>query len=70
MKYNPEGKDLFKSKIIQRAGYKKGTFTPDTDTIADIVKNGAQIEIKAQEVRSLNGENIQVIECRIYFISE
>lgn len=51
------------------AGYKKGTFITDTNKLADIISNGAQIEIKAQEVRDLKGGHVQVIECRIYFIS-
>ena len=70
MKYNPKEQDLWKSKMMQRAGYKKGTFLTDTNKLADIVSNGAQIEMKAQEVRDLKGGHVQVIECRIYFISE
>lgn len=69
MKYNPKEQDLWKSKMMQRAGYKKGTFITDTNKLADIISNGAQIEMKAQEVRDLNGNQVQVIECRIYFIS-
>lgn len=69
MKYNPKEQDLWKSKMIQRVGYKKGTFITDTNKIADIIGNGAQTEIKAQEVRDLEGIQVQVIECRIYFIS-
>lgn len=68
-RYNPKEKDLWKSKMVQRAGYKKGTFITDTQKLADIVANGAQIEMKAQEVRDLKGEQVQVIECRIFFIS-
>lgn len=70
MKYNPKEQELWKSKMMQRAGYKKGTFITDTNKLADIIGNGAQIEMKAQEVRDLNGNQVQVIECRIYFISE
>lgn len=70
MKYNPKEQDLWKSKMIQRAGYKKGMFITDTNKLADIVSNGAQIEMKAQEVRDLKGNQVQVIECRIYFISD
>ena len=69
MKYNPKEQDLRKSKMLQRAGYKKGTFITDTNKLVDIIGNGAQIEMKAQEVRDLNGNQVQVIECRIYFIS-
>jgi len=69
MKYNPKEQDLWKSKMMLRAGYKKGTFMPDTNKLADIISNGAQIEMKAQEVRDLKGDRVQVIECRIYFIS-
>lgn len=69
MKYNPKERELWKSKMITMAGYKKGTFITDTNKLADIINNGAQIEIKAQEVRDLKGEEVQVIECRIYFIS-
>ena len=68
-RYNPKEKDLWKSKMIQRAGYKKGTFITDTFKLADIIQNGAQVEMKAQEVRDIKGEHVQVIECRIYFIS-
>lgn len=70
MKFNPNKQELWKSKMIQRAVYKKSTFITETDKLADIVKNGAQIEIKAQEVRDLKGNHVQVIECRIYFIGE
>lgn len=69
MKYNPKEQELWKSKMIQRAGYKKGTFITDVGKLADIISNGAQIEMKAQEVRDLKGDQVQVIECRIYFIS-
>ncbi len=69
-KYNPKEQDLWKSKMLQRRGYKKGTFITDTNKLSDIIWNGAQIEMKAQEVRDLNGSTVQVIECRIYFISE
>lgn len=62
--------ELYKSKMIQRIGYHKGTFVSDTEKLADIVGNGAQIEIKAQKVREIKGEKIQVIECRIFFISK
>jgi protein-disulfide isomerase-like protein with CxxC motif len=68
--YNPKEKDLWKSKIVQRVGYKKGTFITDTDKLAHIIQNGGQIELKAQEVRDLKGDVVQVLECRIYFISE
>lgn len=70
MKYNPKERVLWKSKMMQRAGYKKGTFITDTNKLADIISNGAQIELKAQEVRDLKGDRVQVIECRIYFIGE
>ena len=56
--------------MIQRAGYNKGTFITDTNKLSDIVSNGGQIELKAQEVRELKGEKVQVIECRIFFVSE
>lgn len=69
MKYNPKEQDLWKSKMMQRAGYKKGTFITATHKLADIISNGAQIEMKAKEVRDLKGTQVQVIECRIYFIS-
>jgi len=68
MKYNPKERELWKSKMTARAGYKKGTFITDIDRLADIVRNGAQVEMKAQEVRDLKGDQVQVIECRIYFI--
>ena len=69
MKYNPKEQDLWKSKMTTRAGYVKGTFITDTHKLADIISNGAQIEMKAQEVRDLKGQQVQVIECKIYFIS-
>ena len=70
MKYNPKEKELWKSKMIQRAGYNKGTFITDTNKLADIISNGAQVEMKAQEVRDLKGDQVQVIECRIFFVSQ
>jgi protein-disulfide isomerase-like protein with CxxC motif len=70
MKYNKKERDLWKSKMIQRAGYKKGTFITDVNKLSDIILNGGQIEMKAQEVRELKGEKVEMIECRIYFIPE
>lgn len=70
MKYNPKEQNLWESKMIQRVGYKKGMLITDTNKIADIISNGAQIEMKAQEVRDLKGSQVQVVECRIYFISD
>lgn len=69
MKYNPKGQDLLKSKMTTRGGYKKGVLITDTEKLADIISNGAQTEIRAQEVRDLQGIQVQVVECRIYFIS-
>lgn len=69
MKYNPKEQELWKSKMIQRAGYKKGTFITDTSKLSEIISNGAQIELKAQEVREMKGSHVQVLECRIFFIS-
>lgn len=69
MKYNPKEQELWKSKMMQRAGYKKGIFITDVNKLADIISNGAQVEMKAQEVRDLKGNQVQVVECRIYFIS-
>lgn len=69
MKYNPREQDLWKSKTMHRACYKKGAFIMDAEKLADIVSNGAQIEMRAQEVRDLKGTRVQVIECRIYFVS-
>ncbi len=67
-KYNPKEQELWKSKMTLRGGYKKGTFITDTNRLSDIVANGGQVEMKAQEVRDLKGTTIQVIECRIYFV--
>lgn len=69
MRYNPKEQDLWKSKMMQRVGYKKGTFITFHNKLAHIIDNGAQIELKAQEVRKLEGTQVQVIECRIYFVS-
>lgn len=70
MKYNPSKiDDLSKSKMIQRAGYHKGTFITDTGKLAEIITNGGQVEMKAQEVRMLGTEQVQVIECRIFFVN-
>ena len=66
--YNKEKKDLTKSKLASRVGYKKGTFITDTDLLASIIKNGGQVEIKAQETRNLGAETVQTIECKIFFI--
>lgn len=67
--YNKEKKDLTKSKLASRVGYKKGTFITDTDLLASIIKNGGQVEIKAQETRNLGAETVQVVECKIFFIA-
>jgi len=67
--YNKEKKDLTKSKLASRVGYKKGTFITDTDLLASIVKNGGQVEIKAQETRNLGAETVQVVECKIFFVA-
>ena len=66
--YNKEKKDLTKSKLASRVGYKKGTFITDTDLLTSIIKNGGQVEIKAQETRNLGAETVQTIECKIFFI--
>lgn len=69
-KYNPKNiEDLSKGKMIQRAGYIKGTFIKDLGPIEDIIKNGGQVEIRAQEVRQNGDTQVQVVECRIYFIA-
>lgn len=70
MRYNPNERDLWKSKMIQRAGYKKGTFITDTEKLADIIKNGGQVEMKAQEVREIKGQIVQAMEVKIYFVSD
>jgi len=67
--YNKEKKDLTKSKLASRVGYKKGTFITDTDLLASIIKNGGQVEIKAQETRNLGTETVQVVECKIFFVA-
>lgn len=67
-KYNPNGLNLFKSKMIKKAAYTKGTFITDVNKLADIVINGAEVEVKSQEVRLLGDIDVQVIECRIFFI--
>jgi len=69
MKYNPLNKDLFKSKLKMRASYKKGIFITDTSTLAEIIANGGQIEIKAQETRDLNGVPVQALEIKVFYIS-
>lgn len=71
MKWNPDQiADLSKGKMTQKVGYHKGTFITDTDVLADIVKNGGQVEFKAREIRDIKGIVVQVIECRIYFIDK
>jgi len=69
MKYNPLNKDLLKSKLKMRALYKKGTFITDTSTLAEIIANGGQIEITAQETRDLNGVPVQALEIKVFYIS-
>lgn len=70
-KYNPKNiEDLSKGKMIQRVGYVKGTFIDDLQSLEDIIKNGGQVEVKAQEVRQSGLDQIQVLEVRIYFVSK
>ncbi len=70
-KYNPKNiEDLSKGKMIQRVGYVKGTFIDDLQSLEDIIKNGGQVEVKAQEVRQSGLNQIQVLEVRIYFVSK
>jgi len=69
-KYNPKNLDLSKGKKQSRVGYKKGTFLHNVDDLSDVIKNGGQVEVKAEEVTELNGEKISVLECRIYFIDK
>ena len=68
-KYNPGDKDLTKSKMCRRVGYKKGTFVTELDKLVDIISNGGQVEIRAQDVRSMGDSYVDVIECRIYFVA-
>lgn len=71
MKYNPKKiEDLSKGKMTSKVGYQKGTFITDLDQLADIIKNGGQIEIKSQEIRQIKDTTVQVIECRIYFVEQ
>ena len=69
-KYNPKNLDLSKGKKQSRVGYQKGTFLHNMDDLADVIKNGGQVEVKAEEVTELNGERILVLECRIYYIDK
>lgn len=55
--------------MTNRIGYKKGMFITDTECLAGIIANGGQIEIKAQEIRDLNGDRVEMIECRVFFVS-
>lgn len=36
--------------------------------LSEIIANGGYTEVKAQESRQLDGKNVQVIECRVFFI--
>jgi hypothetical protein len=67
-KYNPDGKDLSKAKMMARVGYKKGTFLTKPEELSQIILNGGYTEVKAQKSRQLDGKNVQVIECRVFFI--
>lgn len=67
-KYNPDGKDLSKAKMMARIGYKKGTFLTNPEELSKIISNGGYTEIKARENRDLDGKLVRVIECRIFFI--
>lgn len=67
-KYNPDGKDLSKAKMMARVGYKKGTFMTNPEELSKIISNGGYTEIKARENRDLDGKLVRVIECRIFFI--
>lgn len=68
-KYNPHNSDLSKGKMQIRKGYHKGTFVSDVLPLIEILQNGAQIEVKAEELRTgKHSENVQVLECRIYFV--
>ena len=70
-KYNPTNiQDLSKGKVQSKVGYRKGTFLHNIDDLVDVIKNGGQVEVKAEEVRELNGHKISVIECKIYFIDK
>ena len=69
MNYNINERDLWKSKMIQRAGYKKGVFITDVAKLAHIIQNGGQVEVRAQEVREIKGQQVQVLEVRIYFVA-
>lgn len=66
-RYNKIGGMLQGGKMIQRAGYKKGQFIADLEKLSDIILNGAQVEMKAQQVNDLKGVQVQVMEVKIYF---
>lgn len=67
-KYNPHNTDLSKGKMQVRKGYHKGTFLDDILPLIEILQNGAQVEIRAEELRTgKKSEQVQVLECRIYF---
>ena len=69
-KYNPTNiSDLSKGKMRQKVGYKKGTFCTEPEKLVEIMTNGGQVEIKSQESRLLDGIRVQMIECKIYFIT-
>lgn len=60
--------DLLKSKMTNRVGYKKGTVMTDPKELVSILgKDGTVVEVKAQEIRYLDKERVEVLECRIFF---
>ena len=63
-KYNPEGKDLTKGKMVQKVGYVKGTSITELDKVVDILQNGGQADMISQEVLNTG---VQVMTVKIYF---
>jgi hypothetical protein len=60
--------DILKSKMTNRVGYKKGTVMTDPKELVSILgKDGTVVEVKAQEIRYLDKERVEVLECRIFF---
>jgi hypothetical protein len=66
-KYNPEGIDLSKGKMVQRAGYVKGTFITELEQLSDIIMNGSYVEIKAQ---SMKNNGVQTMDLTVHFVPE
>ena len=63
--------DLLESKMTNRVGYKKGTVMTDPKELVSILgKEGTVVEVKAQEIRYLDNERVEVLECRIFFQNE